>query len=824
MIISVNWLKLFTQIDLPIDELVELIGSRLVEVESVEHIGKKYQRVVIAKVVECASLEGTDHLNLTKIDDGGVVKDVERDEKGLIQVVCGASNVRAGMFVAWLPPGSIVPSTYNTNEPFRLSVKDLKGTKSNGMLASLKELDLGDDHTGIMEIPESIPGKSFAEVYQLDDYLLDIENKSLTHRPDCFGIIGFAREVAAIQGKEFVTPDWLVDTDTDIDTGDEVELKATIDDPSLSERYQAVVLSDVGKAIEEFPLTPTLLARSGIRPISPIVDITNYMMLETGQPLHAFDYDKLLTVSNGKIDIHVRAGQPGEELKLIDGRLIKLDSADIVIANGDKAVALAGAMGGAETEIDTTTKRVVIESATFNLYKLRGTQMRHGIFSEAITRFTKGQPSELTAPVLAQAVHLLKHLTGAKVISGVTEALGDKIKSPAIEVTVEEVNSLLGTAMGQDKIEETLRNIEFAVAESGHNTLTVSAPYWRRDIHIKEDIIEEIGRINGFDSVNPSLPLRDFTAVKTDEFDKFRTKIRNYLTRLGANEVLTYAFVHGDILKKSSQDVANSYRLTNSLSPDLQYYRQSLIPSLLAVVHPNTKQGFDDFAVYEINKVHPRLAGLDNEKVPIELDYLGLTVANKTQKGASYYLAKQMLDYLLQSFGLEVVYKNLNNTTNPSYAPFEPKRSALICDDEGNELGVIGEFKTGVRKVFKLTELMAGLEIDLRALFNAVNKLNSNYQPTSRYPGTQRDICFQIPVDVTYAQIVDAVKSELNTVALDSRVEPVDIYKAEGENVKNITIRIRLVARDHTLVGDEVSGVITKVSEAVVKATDAKII
>jgi len=207
MIISVNWLKKFTDIDVSIEELASLIGERLVEIEEVVHIGDKYKDVIVAKVVECAPLEGSDHLNVTKIDDGGVAKDVERDENGLVQVVCGAPNVKAGMFVAWLAPNTVVPETYGSAEPFVLGAKSLRGVMSNGMLASARELDLYDDHSGILEIDKDTkPGASFAELYELDDYLLDIENKSLTHRPDTFGVIGFARQVAGIQGKEFNTP------------------------------------------------------------------------------------------------------------------------------------------------------------------------------------------------------------------------------------------------------------------------------------------------------------------------------------------------------------------------------------------------------------------------------------------------------------------------------------------------------------------------------------------------------------------------------------------------------------------------------------------
>ncbi|MBC7868970.1 hypothetical protein H7X69_02210, partial [Candidatus Saccharibacteria bacterium] len=280
MIISVNWLKKFTDIDLPIDELASLIGARLVEIEKVIDLGAKYKDVTVVRVVECAAIEGTDHLSVTKINDGGAVKDVERDENGLVQVVCGAPNVRVGMLVAWLPSGSIVPETFGGAEPFVLGVRNLRGVTSNGMLASAKELGLFDDQTGILEIDKELEvGTSFAVAYELNDYLLDIENKSLTHRPDAFGVIGFAREVAAITGKAFTTPEWLANIHPifAVKQSDVQSPTVSIDDPSLSARYQAVVLSGADGTRQSPLEIKTYLARVGVRPINAVVDVTNYL-------------------------------------------------------------------------------------------------------------------------------------------------------------------------------------------------------------------------------------------------------------------------------------------------------------------------------------------------------------------------------------------------------------------------------------------------------------------------------------------------------------------------------------------------------------------
>lgn len=831
MIVSINWLKKFTQIDGSIDELATLVGSRLVEIEEVIDLGKKYDGVVIAKVVECSPLEGSDHLNVTLIDDGGVVKEVERDENGLVQVVCGAPNVRKGLLVAWLPPKSIVPETVADDEPFVLEARKLRGVMSNGMLASAKELDLFDDHAGILEIDKDVPaGMKFADAYELNDYLLDIENKSLTHRPDTFGLIGFAREIAAIQGKAFATPESIraIDPVWIEKNGDEPSPEITIDVPEMSARYTAVVLTNVDSSAQSSLEVQTYLARIGVRPHSAIVDATNYLMMLTGQPLHAFDYDKLKAVNNGKIDIHVRGGRKGEKLVLLDGREVELSADDIVIANGETAVALAGAMGGAETEIDDSTKNVFLESATFNLYNLRNTQMRHGIFSEAITRFTKGQPAALAAPVLAEAMVLLKASAGANRASDVADVYPGRGEINPVIVSVETINETLGSKFTLSDIVETLQNVEFSVATNdAHTEVAVTAPYWRADIHIPEDIIEEVGRLNGFDSIEPTLPLRDFTAVSPVAFDMLRSNIRRALTRGGANEILTYSFVHGDVIKRALQKTEDSYRITNSLSPELQYYRQSLTPSLLSNVHSNIKSGYDDFALFELNKVHTKTADLVEAGVPAELHRVGVVVARrKSEKGAPYYEAKKLLDYLATSLGLSLMYRPFD--AEPTLAlmrPFEYRRSARVIDiRSGQVIGVIGEYKKSVSKSFKLPDFCAGFELLTEGITLALQHKVNDYRPLSKYPSVERDVCFQVKPEVAYASIVDAATESLRDANMETSISPVDIYQPDDKAFKNVTVRVRLTSYEKTLTGEEASATIQQLIDRVVSATQARVI
>ena len=384
MKISLNKIKQYVDIPQLISdqELIQLIGSRLVEVEEVIDLAPKYRHIYIVKVVSAEPIPDT-HLSLCQIDAGPHTSEYSDSET--IQVVCGAPNVHAGMFAAWIAPGTIVPSTFG-NENFRLSVRKLRGYDSNGMLAAADELDLGTDHAGIIEIdPKSaFPGDDFATIFDLNDLILDVENKSLTHRPDCFGLIGFAREVAGILGVKFQEPVY-----PKLALSQTLPIQVSVD-PKLCPRYDCAVF-DLPKFAPEkyFTKTAAFLAKSGMRSIDPMVDLTNILMLETGQPLHAFDYDKFVALSGQKTPkIIVRSAKSDETIQLLDGKTVTCTPDDILVTSNNIPVALAGAMGGKNTEIDASTKRVILESATFSLYHLRKTQMAHGIFSEAITRFT----------------------------------------------------------------------------------------------------------------------------------------------------------------------------------------------------------------------------------------------------------------------------------------------------------------------------------------------------------------------------------------------------------------------------------------------------
>lgn len=774
MKISLNWLKEFVNIPVPDEELIRLIGARLVEVEGVIDELHKYDNIYVVRVESAEKIPDT-HLTLCQINVG---------KNELVQVLCGAPNVRQGMLAAWIAPGATVPASIAEGTPFVIGTRKMLGKyDSNGMLAAADELGFGEDHEGIIEInpDEAKPGDLLADVYNLKDLILEIENKSLTHRPDTFGLIGFAREVAGILGQQFNTNEAILAGARGVFEFDGIprvgkgNLSVKILNDGICDRYTALLLEKHGELKKKyFSKVDVVLSKAGMKPIDPIVDATNYLMLLTGQPLHAFDYDKFLNVGgNGRADVVVRLARDGEKLVLLDDKEIVLNENDIVICSGNIPVALAGAMGGKSTMIDEDTKNVLIESATFSLYNLRKTQMAHGIFSEAITRFTKGQPAYQTLDVACFAASMLSEGFRA---SALVDEYKNEPSENKIVIAADEINGLLGTDYDSKLIADTLLNVEFGVKEK-HNNYEIIAPLWRTDIHIKEDIIEEVGRLLGYDNIVPTLP-RHFTANKNEMFD-FKHDIRINMKSFGANEVLTYSFVSEKILKRAGLDEKNSYKIVNSISPDLQYVRQSIVPSLLDKAHMNQKLPVNKFAIFEMNKVYRKDWGVNDENVPTERTNMGFVLAERKTLGTAYYQAQKFLNELLNHFGATAEYRQLKNNY-PEGLPFEKKRAAEVYVDD-KYIGVIGEFKNSVKKNFKLSDYLAGFEISLDELI----KLRKTKT-------IRNDFSIKDKQDLTvtsaneYSDVFDEVKKKYP----EAEVTPVSIYQPDNSDEKNYTFHL----------------------------------
>lgn len=827
-----------------VTELVEKIGSQLGAVEETIDFGTKYEGVIVAKIVSCVDHENSDHLHVCMLDDGGKAEGVERDANGHVQVVCGAPNAREGITVAWLPPGSTVPDTANTDEPFVLSARPLRGVVSNGMLASPRELALGDSHDGILEISDEVaPGTSFADAFDLrDDTIIDIENKMFTHRPDCFGMLGVAREIAGIQHQPFTSPDWYR-TDAPIPEmeAEELPLEVRNEVPADVPRFMAVVMRDI--KIKPSPLwLQIFLTKAGVKSINNIVDYTNYFMLLTGQPLHAYDYDKVKAqdANADHATLVARYPKAGEKIALLNGKEIEPREQAIMITTNDTLIGVGGVMGGTETEVDEHTKNIILECATFDMYSIRRTSMAHGLFTDAVTRNNKGQSPLQNRAVLAKIVDEIRQFAGGKVASNVIDdnhvepaALERNSLYEPVTLSREFINVRLGLELTSEQIQTLLQNVEFTVHLEGDN-LTVKAPFWRTDIEIPEDIVEEVGRLYGFDHLPLVLPKRDLTPTHEDPMLAFKQRVRGILAAAGANEVLTYSFVHSNLMSKVGQNPELAFQLSNAISPELQYYRMSLTPSLLDKVHMNIKSGYNKFTLFEMNKSHNLLHADTDQGLPTEFNMLSLVLAANdkqvdAQAGAAFYDARKYLAHLLDELGIAVQYETIDNDPDfPVLKPFDLTRSALVrVKGTDTFLGVIGEFKPSVRKALKLPEHTAGFEIGLNELMGTAGRVGG-YAQLPRFPKVEQDICLKVPAETSYQDLYNLAWhtiAENQTASMVPTLSPLDIYQREDDTAhKQITFRFSVANFEKTMTDAEVSAMLDGVAKAAHETFQAEVV
>lgn len=826
------------------DELVEKIGAQLGAVEEVIDFGGRFEGARIVRIVSCDDHPKADRLHVCKIDDSGANTEVERDADGFVQVVCGAPNVRAGMLAVWLAPGVTVPESRGS-DPFVLGARELRGVLSNGMMASPRELTLGDSHEGILEIDGDVqPGTLFTEAYGLNgDVIIDIENKMFTHRPDCFGLLGVARELAGIQGQAYKSPSWYVrNPDFPDIEADELKLVVKNELPELVPRFTAITMRDVG--VKPSPVWLQLeLAKAGMRPINNIVDYTNFFMLETGQPLHAYDYDKVVAQDKGAdhATIVIRKPHRDEKITLLNGKEVTPREDAIMIATRDTLIGVGGAMGGADTEVDATTKNIIIECANFDMYSIRRTSMAHGLFTDAVTRFNKGQSPLQNLAVLAKIVDEIRTFAGGKVAGApiddnhvAAEVLERGSVHAPVAVTTQFINARLGLELSADAIKALLENVEFHIAVHD-SELTVTAPFWRTDIEIPEDIVEEVGRLYGYDRLPLELPRRTITPAMREPALDLKQRVRQILSKAGANEVLTYSFVHGNLLDKVGQDRNQAFQLSNALSPDLQYYRLSVTPSLLEKIHPNIKAGYGEFAIFEMGKAH-HVAMMDEENLPREFERIALVYAadpKKTkQAGAAYYSAKKYLEIVLDTIGTKspMTLVPLAEADFGGHAliqqfcePFEPNRSAALWNGQ-MVVGVIGEYKAKVIKALKLPARTAGFEI-FHSLFAQGVQVN-RYVALPRFPKIEQDICLKVPAATPYQQVYDFVWREVETSKAPetlATLSPVDIYQRhdDGEH-KQITLRLSIASYERTMTDAEVGKILDDVAQSAASALQAE--
>jgi len=828
MKISVNLLKQLGKIQQTNEEIVKGIKEHIGEVESYQDLSDDYSDIIVAEIKEKKDHPNADKLGVYQLNIG---------EEKLIQVLAGDKTLTVGDKVAYLKPGAKVPYTIYTEEkPFIIQSRDMRGLISDGMMGSEKELNLGNDHTIVMRLPDDAPvGKSFAEYYELDDFIIDIENKALTNRGDLFGILGLARELTVIFGKPFITPTWYTDYTKNLKEEQScLGLNIVNDAEALCPRYTAIAMDNI--VVEESPLwLKSALIKFGYKPINNIVDVTNYISQLSGQPLHAFDYDKVISNDPSKskaANITIRMAREGESILGLDGKVHELNDRVMVISDSTNPIAIAGIMGGSETEVDNNTQRIIIECANFDKTSIRKTSMLLGLTTEAGTKFKHALDPNQCIPVLKETVRMVKELTKATIASDIVDIYPTVTESSEITLSLSRLNAHLGLDLQKETIVQILTNLEYKIVKEDEDLLTVLVPNWRKDVAIREDIHEDIGRIYGYNNVEPILPLRNLVPAKDNSIFALKKKIRQILADSGANETDTYSFIDIPTLEKANLDANKAYKLKNALAPELSLMRTSIIPSLLLKAQMNLQEGYDKFILFEMNI--PHIQGyVDENKLPKEDWHLAsiLTSIEKRDDSA-YYIAKRYVEKVLNTLTIQDIEytllsdyseEKLSEDFKNSIYMFDRNSSAVIAINK-IVVGIVGELDNKVKMNFKLPKYTSAFDININVL-NTIETMNKTYIEMPKYPESTVDLCVEIGDEIRYKDLCDAIYKEINNDDIKGIVSCLDIYKADEKSVtKRITFGVAIRNFNKTLNDKDIKAITTRIVKKLENNYSAKII
>ncbi len=785
--ISMNWVKDYIDLkDENLEELADKVTKAGINVEHV--ISNNINNLVIGYVESCIDHPDSDHLHICKVNIGNEIK----------QIVCGASNVREGIKVIVALPGAVLPGN------FEIKKGKIRGEESNGMICALFELGLEEKteenyNKGIHELPIDAPvGMDAFEYLEVSDTLYDLDIHKHKNN-DCNYHIGFAYELGAILGKKVTLPEANY---KEIDKSIKDEITLEIDTKNCT-YYKAKMVGDL--VIGESPkFIQNRLISAGMRTINNIVDISNYVMLEYGQPLHFFDKSKLGN------KIKVRMALENETVITLDKNERKLNTEDIVITDGDRVVAIAGVMGAENTDVDENTKTVVIESAIFNPYNIRKTEKHLNLRSEASMRYEKGLSYEYTNKALDRACYLLEKYASGKVYSDYCLYDNEDKTLKKIEFSAERVNSLLGLELTKEDIEKQLKKLDFEYEIKGNNFITI-IPKRRLDIEENvNDIAEEIGRLYGYHNLKNTLPNLPTRSGSYRPNIKFRKEISKRLRTLGLDEVRTYS-----IVDKKTQNMFNNDKniiiLPNPMSQDKTALRKTLIPSMLDVVKYNKARGLNDINIYEISKVfYDNFEEENHMAILLTGNYIKNSWSNSYIK-SDFYLLKGIVENILDYVGLKNRY-SFNVSTEKS---LHPGKSADILLDR-KKIGFMGQIHPSITK-----DEIYVLEINLE-MINVKTK-DVKFKQASIYPSVKKDIAFIVPKTMNNSEIEEVIKKSGSRILKD--IEVFDIYT--GDNIdsdkKSIAYSLTFEDNSRTLTDEEVTNIFNKIISDVESKLDAKL-
>ena len=762
--------------------------------EDMTRVGNEYDNcgklieannLVIGEIIECVNHPDSDHLHVCKVNIGNEV----------LQIVCGAPNARVGIKVIVALVGAVLPE---------ITIKKgvIRGVESNGMMCSMKELGLDnkfltqEDINGIKELPEdAVVGEDPIKYLGLDDEIIDFELTA--NRGDLLSMLGLSYELGAIYDKKVKDIDLTYnEIDKNIDSEFSIDIKTKKCSLFLAKKVSNITIKESPNFIKN------RLIACGIRPINNVVDISNYVMLETGQPLHFYDADNLGDT------LIVRDAKDGEKLVTLDNQERTLTSNDIVIANRNGSVGLAGVMGGLSTEVLETTKNIIIESAIFDSVSVRKTSKKV-LRSEASNRFEKGIDPKRTYMAIKRACHLLEIYANGSIYSGMLTYDKMNKDDKVIDITLENINNVLGTNIDVKTVISVFEKLGFT-AQNKENLITVTVPTRRTDISIKEDLIEEVGRIYGINNIEGKLPK---LSIKQGSYDKTTRQIRNKLVDLGLNEVLTQIFLNDEVAQKYCDKDYEIVKLLDPLSVEKNALRYSLVPSLLKVYEYNKGRNLKDITIFEMAKGFYKKDdkyGEDNKLCILMTGDYYLELGNR--KKVDFYVLKGIIEELLHFLGFSNRYSFVVNNIKEF---LHPGVSATI-NVNGSDIGFLGLLHPSIEKNVYVAEI----NLD-KLLKNRVSKLK--YKEVSKYPKVVKDLAFIVDKKINSEDIVKVIKKSGGKTL--TNIEVFDLYTGENvkENEKSIAYSLTFEDMNKTLSDEEVMLIFNKIINDVEVKLNAKL-
>jgi phenylalanyl-tRNA synthetase beta chain len=800
MKVTLNWLKQYVDFNWSPEELTTRLTLLGLEVEGVQKISGAFGGIVVAQVVTRDKHPNADKLSLCRVNDGA----------GERQIVCGAQNFKAGDKVPLILPGASLPLKAGETEPFTIKVGKIRGVESHGMLCSPQELGLPDQVDGLLILREDAKvGQPFGEYLGRSgsDVIYDLE--VTPNRPDLNSVIGIAREIAALTGNPLRMPDSMLGENPEGSAVGEL-VAVRVDDADMCPRYTARLI----KGVKVGPSTDWLkstLEKAGIRSISNVVDVTNYVMLETGQPLHAFDYHLIAKGAGGKPTIVVRRAATGEKFRTLDNVARTLADDMLLIADEQKGIALAGVMGGANTEINDQTRDVLIESAYFAPVNIRRTSKRLGLRSESSYRFERGADIEVCEAASRRAVQLILETAGGELLAGVVDVRPQTKGSPPITLHFAKTDALLGVGISHAEQLSHLTKLGLTLTAQAPGEATFKIPSWRVDLKQEVDLIEEVGRLHGVDRL-PSAQPRG--AIGFNEFDSVYDQIfavRQIMTSLGLYEAQGQTLISKD--EVPGINAADIVALANPLSSDMDVLRPSLLPGLIHSLRHNASRKNSDVALFEIGRVFSQVSGALKEVRRVAIAIMGQRAlpfwsgAERDVKFDGYDL-KGLVEDLLEQFGLRgVVFTKRPDST----ALF--LESAAVTLGGKLPLGELGQLLPPLAKKYDLREAVFLAEFDLDLLLSKRNPVKS-FKALPQFPSSRRDVAILVTEATTHDAVLTTVK-QAKPANLEA-VELFDVFRGQGvpSGQKSLAYAFTYRAADKTLTDAEVNAAHEKAVES----------